>query len=1441
MFTPIKPAGIGVLNDTILNTPQPQATSTVQRKSTLESRYCSGDFSKEKQEKREKQVSNESPTDDTDNSSLGLLDNMSVLTNLSIADEGQKMNSTNTNKELEYARKILQRCSGGKNSSMAIDMNKENNVNVQNITGILPVSSFVLSNKICALDKDQECNVDYLDKENTTNITFEPNEMSARSSIVNNAEREQSLLNILSSGININSFINDFTAQLHKELDTEEFLSDSQVPNQISIDEAHWLQDNIYAMPVTSTDKQELDCSTFSGILEPVDLSIASCAGRKVSVGQYFKRKCDMEILENNARLKPNFDVTSGTPMRRGNLRSVIDSTNVIMPPTIEPKEKKEQTYISTTVDMGENSILSLSTIANTLQDVNSETPRRLVDQLLMAQKKKKYLIEENSRKETYTLPLDRKSMLAATTTNPNKFDDDNSQVNLTKKLSLDSKTINEAEKIVKTLSFTPSRSVKVAESFESAYEVLKENVNDRTATFSGNKDAVTDFKFPLQHLTLSRSSNDKLNVSSCVPSTMDIKNYDESYNDLNIQEIDKKETKVDVDSTMDTLFTEKVKTETQINLNNDVIISKNTEHLCNCIIGMTCKANIELVNRGDRWITCTLKLSEVRGDQQNIALSIPEDRILIGPNNVQSTKIEVKVTKMCKPIIAVLHIIISEVVSVVKPKWLTHMICFKPEELELDIICNSQDKQELDFQYIVENTAKVLPIIFHNKNNINVPIKFSVLQEGPKIFSIDGSFNGPIKLNESRDELTHLVLKPQEKFTANIKCERSQSTLMDCSQKQPQYWKSKLIVYVQCGDGAILSLKEVPLYAQPGTCKIQIIDTDVPVIVSRQHGKLLHIVNSGNVATRVSATVVPMEGYPKTAQEFFIKPGDISLQTGERGSFSITYKSQIPDARNTIEERHAKIKLVAGNNVYYYIVSTEQKPSESENENYLRCDTPCNLVSTSTPTSPQSVTSSRSPGTHQDRNSPNSVVSSVTGSTIPIRATHAALVWNSVKTSKSEIKEFTIRNTSNYKIKIQIDIWDDSKSFKFLGADRQTMNTSMILAMQRTESKTLAVMFNPFRVGPVAGKITIKHHAPTKEGHESQYKRIPLYGYGGCCGKMKISNTFKDASGKIWLALGTLSSGTIVLEKNIRLQNTGDLCAFAKIKVIPKVISSKMDSNWHVNPTELILNSKESCQVSIKFYPKKEDFAILQHCVADVSHIVATLNIVYGDEPTRWRIRRLYNKIKESDELSRNENETFRNVVHPICRTFPGEQLISGLTSIRDPIQSLNDLCMGVQQHEINLTVEGCADDTLPILQDNDDESQLYYSLISDDSHTDEVGGASFFSSQTIGGYEAPYRASQEDNFIVNPSTVTLNPPICNENTVTIFSFFKAAQPFQTNLNSNYLSVVPAEGTFPSKGLFTLKIQCSQRIERNIQDVLEIYTENHKQDVLIKVNVKTR
>ncbi|XP_011347218.1 uncharacterized protein LOC105285003 isoform X2 [Ooceraea biroi] len=1411
MFTPIKTA-VNVLNDTILNTPLPQATSTVRRKSTLESKFSNKDSNKDLS------FENELTCREVD-SSLGLLDTMSVLTSISTTEDEQKSNYPNTDANLEYARKLLWKCSDLKNTS-PIEMNKENNTNVQNVTENLLASNFTLPSQTCVsgLDKDEEYNINRLmSKASMASLTFEPNEITARSSGISSTTIH-SPLNKSSNGMNFSA--TEVMAQQNNkimaQLNDEEFLSNSKMAEQLSADEVRWQQDRTFFMPVMTTEKQKLDLSSFSGIIGQLDLSVESCAGRKVSVGNYFARKSGNvgNLLENVEKMRPDLGFPMETPIKTAPLQPLVESTIVADVPSTE---SKEYTPVPTR-DIDQNSVISLSTIVNTLQDANSETPRRLVDELLMAQKKKKQppvttQVQDNARKDTYTLNSDRKSMFATSSGNYNKFHD-NITSDLATKLSLDSRIRGETKNEIADLkqeysalsSFHSNRDIKETESFMNVCKekVSKEEISDRNMT-SFNQDAGI--------------RNNRVTDLSYIPSKQSRSNSEDSYTFLNIKREETIRKNIS-DNTIDLTLSVNTNAEMQSDLNHNVVIGKNTEQSCNCIVGMTCDANIELVNNGDRWITYSLKLVEVLGDRQSIELNMQQDAVLIKPNGAQSTKIEVKIIKMCKPIFVELYIILSDMVA--KSKWfMKHMIFVNPEQLELEIMCDSH-KEELDFQYIGENSTKTLPITFHNKNSIAVPVKLFILHDGPKIFSIESG---------SQDELTQLVLKPYEKCTVNVKCDKLQLTSME-TQRQPQYWKGKLIVHVQCDDDTVLFKKDVPLYAQTGTCKIQVIDTEIPIVVPRQQAKVLNIVNSGNVTTHVSATIVPIEGYSDAAQDFSVKPDNIFLQAGENGSFLIVYKSQCSDAKAVDNERNARIKLVAGNNVYHYIICAEQK-WESEKENYLRCYTPNNIISLSPATSPQSVTSSRSGPL--DRNSPISMVSSVAvaGNTIPIRATHAALVWNSVKTGKSEIKEFTIRNTSNNKIKIQIDMWDAKKSFKFLG-DRQTVTTSMVLAMQRQEIKTLAVVFSPYHIGPAVGKITIKHY--TKDSSDSQqHKKIPLYGYGGC-GKVKVSDTFKDAGGKMWLSLGTLSSETTALTANITLQNVGDLSSFAKIKVVPKVISPTMDSSWHISQKELILNPRENRRVAIEFYPKKEDFAILQR--SEVSH-VATINVTYGDESTRLRIRRLYNKIEETGGSTENENEAFKNIVHPICKAFPGEQIIPGLTSIRDTIQNLSDLCTGVHQYEITLTVEACADDTLPVHYDTD-ESQMYYSLISDTTHIDEAAGASFFTSSMTVECEAQYSELGEEQFTVTPSTVVLNPPIRNEATVTVLGSFKAAQPFQTNLsNSSYFSVVPAEGMLPSRRGFPLKVKCSQRIERNTQAVLEIYTENSKQDVLINVIVK--
>lgn len=96
---------------------------------------------------------------------------------------------------------------------------------------------------------------------------------------------------------------------------------------------------------------------------------------------------------------------------------------------------------------------------------------------------------------------------------------------------------------------------------------------------------------------------------------------------------------------------------------------------------------------------------------------------------------------------------------------------------------------------------------------------------------------------------------------------------------------------------------KEVSLSAQIGICKIQIVDTEIPIVIPRQQGKLINIINSGNVATHVSATVIPIEGYPNT-QDFSIKPDNIFLHVGEKSSFLIVYKPQCFNANSVDNER---------------------------------------------------------------------------------------------------------------------------------------------------------------------------------------------------------------------------------------------------------------------------------------------------------------------------------------------------------------------------------------------------------------------------------------------------------------------------------------------------------------------------------------------------------
>ncbi|XP_023288043.1 uncharacterized protein LOC111673944 [Orussus abietinus] len=98
---------INYIDMTLLNTPRPQASSTVERKSILAARMP---------DKRSKDIRYKRPllSDEmkySEDSSLGIIENISsLLDDTRESTEGSKLKST-IDTERELARKILQRCS----------------------------------------------------------------------------------------------------------------------------------------------------------------------------------------------------------------------------------------------------------------------------------------------------------------------------------------------------------------------------------------------------------------------------------------------------------------------------------------------------------------------------------------------------------------------------------------------------------------------------------------------------------------------------------------------------------------------------------------------------------------------------------------------------------------------------------------------------------------------------------------------------------------------------------------------------------------------------------------------------------------------------------------------------------------------------------------------------------------------------------------------------------------------------------------------------------------------------------------------------------------------------------------------------------------------------------------------------------------------------------
>ncbi|XP_074103382.1 spindle defective 2 isoform X1 [Cotesia typhae] len=1522
---------------TLSNLRPPQASSTVERKVM---RSTGTRFTPENSPINdysncwsERQSEDRLLTASAGESSLGLIDVSTPV----MKDQSKMNNATiNIETERELARQLLLRCSQLDNNPALYDTNKENNVNIQNLSATEEVKTS-LAHKVS--------------KFNSSAVSFEPTEFTGRSSIINE-DGVTSSTSVLSSfkANNSNAYgfsFNSTAAELMEKFGNDDFLSGSQFDNKLLTDELSWRQnyDTIppsatTTVPVASTNcvkntnnnnnnknnnynnrKEHLNLTCFSGIIGELDLSLASCAtvtsgGRKVSVGEYFKRKCDPLGQLSNSTIsstvdRPNFGLHSirsperiasyKSPVNGGEMASTLNGTVDVESESFGNNtmvNSCDETQLSKTTVADD--LMSLSKIAQVLQsDELGGSPRRLIDQLLMLKKKQKSdnLSMLSSKTimpgggDTYTVLPARTSLpvmnsTSSTTLVAGASDNDvgiksngllfdNNSVNGVIKKDFDSfndkNDFNNDSDVAKALFPSTKDVVDASESYKNSkgIKIIK------TSILSTAESPLSKYKL-LNHNSM--QNNVKQNNSGT--------NDDDDNNNALLENIRQRNDQYQQQQQQNNMVIKEELdyTNDEKRVSEKISIGKNTRDLYKCFIGVPRDADIEIKNESDRWLICTFKLDQIQGNKNNVEIIVPSDQILIEPNESKTAKLMVNFLKVGDPVMASLSIQVMDM-STREIFTKQHMMCFIPtlsdEFKNQDLTCIST---------LIPTTTQVT-------------------------------------------EATATA-------TANGDCHH----------------------------------------------EIELIDA-TPVLLKSNTNKYIRLKNKTNKMVNLSVAVKAFDKLPE--DNFNIEPKNLTLQIDEMSIVLIKYHNSIGIKLN---DRQAVIKIKTDGNTYSYsAVLIENEKNEKENEDAegrdknreekdkeresnkvgvdnenndycQRCNTPQRMMFTGASgtggtragsvelgaggdivndagLSPSnnilSPASTASTGTTivprinlSGRNSPRSTISTTTSNTggsrpptavtddviIPIKSTNSTLVWTTVKVGKYENREFTIRNIGSSKIKLQGVITDKDNCYKFL-KDRD-LSTNMTVTLQRMESKTFTVIFNPSSVGPAAGKITFTYF--DKKQHQQQQQQqqqnndnnnkelsrpsriIPLYGYGGYA-KVCVGQALKIIGDQMWLPLGKLNSnGT--LNTKIRLENTGDLSAYAKISLAPKAVYPSVESNWHIEPTEVILAPKEVQWITLRFRPRREDMALLRgatasgvrgSCGNSTGNVtdIATLTIMHGDEPTRWRIRRLYKKITQAEQVkkSKDSKDIFMSMVHQISKVITGEKSINNLNIIRDSVQDLSILCRQLLRHAITLTMEWDSDDTMSIYQDTDDyyydddddsnESKLFQSLysaseinnstaitVTNENNSYYLPSASETRYLTDANYimrannnqpiPSPSSSSSMQNpvtdvsidveadknkqFTVSPLSVTLSPPILKRATVIITNMTSNNQPYRTKLlsHSGLVSVVPSEGIIPARRGILVKIQSNNNnsVDKNIEAVLRIYTANEKRDLAIKI-----
>ncbi|KAK9886219.1 hypothetical protein WA026_015738 [Henosepilachna vigintioctopunctata] len=331
------------------------------------------------------------------------------------------------------------------------------------------------------------------------------------------------------------------------------------------------------------------------------------------------------------------------------------------------------------------------------------------------------------------------------------------------------------------------------------------------------------------------------------------------------------------------------------------------------------------------------------------------------------------------------------------------------------------------------------------------------------------------------------------------------------------------------------------------------------------------------------------------------------------------------------------------------------------------------------------------------------SSLSNLPGGKLPIETTHCELIWGCVKAGKSETKQFTIRNRSSNRLRIQCSI--TGPLFRIMVERGEESSSSIKLMLHAHETKKISVIFNPLTEGAAADEILF--YPCDSNLQQSKKLSIKLFGYGGI-GNVEIKNIIKDSTGRYCFSLGNVF-GRTTISKCVRLFNKGTLPAFAMLNYMSK---GYRFADVLVEPDIVILSPNEEKDVNITIKITRGDIEFIENSLSSSVFDIGVVKLVSSSEPMRGRIRRVC-------KLASEKKVEIDNLCLRLNLTLDGEAIPSDVVKCRDSIKSLKLLLQDLSHKEMVIMLERDMDCTL--VATLTDETSLFHSMCDENTLIEE------------------------------------------------------------------------------------------------------------------------